>query len=494
MLTKADFSQLIRDSLGAYPDLQVRYRAGDPIILQHLEAIAAMFGLLAQQIEVAQGEAFLKARPATVLADAAMRGIVPQARPAQVAIIVVNAAAADITIDANREVVDPRGRPWTVTAGAIIPANGQGIIQAEQRQRVQTTHIVTRNEPFYAIEIPAKRTDGQHLAALTIQDEQGLLAYADHYTNVASGERVYHVEADERQRLFARFGMRDVVGIQPTVGQSFALIGDYSFGAIAPSLGSRFDFAAMSGPYDSQLTLTLDELIADGRAPLDLSTLRELAKYPSIYNDNAVYLGEFEFLVRRHFSTLKFLSVWNERVEEKARGPDVDNINVLFVSCLSSDEAESVLTQSEAVTDGATVADSTLTPTQEAIRAVIARADDSYRVRFITPLKIPQTWRIEALIGSAYHSEEVRQRLREAILSKYGIEAVKRSVATFPIQEIYAHVRQAVPEIAEPGADVSIYLPAAPDNLRPEAWRYVDPNALEINVITVAVTTPAWGW
>jgi hypothetical protein len=49
-----------------------------------------------------------------------------------------------------------------------------------------------------------------------------------------------------------------------------------------------------------------------------------------------LYLGEFDFLVRRNYTTLKFLSVWNETMEEDARGANVANINTLFVAKSSS--------------------------------------------------------------------------------------------------------------------------------------------------------------
>jgi hypothetical protein len=99
-----------------------------------------------------------------------------------------------------------------------------------------------------------------------------------------------------------------------------------------PGKGSPFSLEYAYTPTESLITIEMVELMIAGSDPLGIPALRELSRYPSIYNESAVYLGEFDFLVRRTITNLPFLSVWNEQVEEQARGPSVDNINRLFVS------------------------------------------------------------------------------------------------------------------------------------------------------------------
>ena len=84
MLTKADFQRAIRDSISSYPAIAPLYQAGDPRVLQHLDAMATMLAMFSAQLETAMSEPFEKTRDATVLADAAMRGIVRKATPARV--------------------------------------------------------------------------------------------------------------------------------------------------------------------------------------------------------------------------------------------------------------------------------------------------------------------------------------------------------------------------------------------------------------------------
>jgi len=494
MLTKSDFQRAIRETIDNYPDLAIRYRAGDPIILQHLEAIATMLSMVSQTIDVARSEVFEKARDATVMADAAMRGIVPKARPARVEILVTNKSAAGARIEAGRLLQDSRGRPWVVVAGADVPGTGSATIQAEQRTRVSTTHTVERDEPFYAVEIKTTLADGQKLASLAVADDQGEWTFADHYTNVWPGDRVYHVEADDRQRVYVRFGMRDVVGVQPTIGTVVVLRADYTYGDVTPALGSPFSFETIQTPIDAFLSLSMQAMTSNGQDPITLDALRVLARYPSVYNSSAVYLGEFDFLIRRHFPTLRFLSVWNERLEERVRGPSVDNINTLFIACQGADSLEPVHVFGGLTTQGEPIPERQWTGLQRAIRNTIAQADDSYRVRFVTPLQVPQVWRIEAMIGSAYLPDVVAQRLRKAILSRYGIDSMRRGGTVVSIQEVYAHLRRAVPEVAEPGADINVIMPKLSSAPAPESWCFVTDDTLTVTVNATSVTPPVWGW
>lgn len=499
MLTKANFQRAIADTIDRYPDLAARYRAADPIILQHLEAIATMLAMLSQSMDVAQTEVFAKARDATVQADAAMRGIVPKARPARVSIRVRNAGSAEAHIETGRPLADSRGRPWVVVAGADIPGHGEATIQAEQRTRVQIEHTVARDEPFHAVEIPALRSDGQHLAGLALQDAAGKWTYAERYVNVGPGDRVYHVEADERGRVYVRFGLRGIVGIQPTVGDVFTLRLDYSHGVVAPTLGSPFSLGSVQAPGDAFLNFAMDAMVLAGQDPIGIDALSTLARYPSVYDHSAVYLGEFDFLIRRHFPDVQFLSVWNERIEELARGASVDSINVLFVACLGSGGAEPMAPDGAAA--GEVIAEEDLTELHVAIRETVARADDSYRVRFMTPLRAPQTWHVGAMIGSAYLPSVIEQRIREVILEKYGAAAMRRGGATFSLQDVYASLRNAIPEIAEPGADIAVTIPGQGGQaieqaltMPPETWRYVTPESLSVEVYATGVAPPSWGW
>jgi len=115
--------------------------------------------------------------------------------------------------------------------------------------------------------------------------------------NTAAGERVFHVEVDDRQQTYVRFGLDGVVGVQPLDGTEITVAVSYTAGAISPAYGSPFSFEYIGSPAEASLDLKMDALLQAGQNPLDMSVLRDLARYPSVYDDNAVFLGEFDYVV-----------------------------------------------------------------------------------------------------------------------------------------------------------------------------------------------------
>lgn len=497
MLTKSDFQKAISDSIAAYPAVAPLYQAGDPRILQHLDAMATMLAMLSAQIETAVSEPFEKARDATVLADAAMRGIVRKGSAARVRIRAVNKGTGAYTIDSGRMLLDSSGLMHRVETSALVPAAGETTFEAVQMRGVTIRHTVSVSEPFYAIAIPAA-ADDTHLCSIGVSDADGEFAYRDRYVNTAAGERVFHVEADDRQQVYVRFGLEGVVGVQPKAGSEIVLTVFYTAGQISPASGSPFAFEYLGSPAESAIDLSMDALLAAGQNPMPMSVLRDLARYPSVYDSNAVFLGEFDFLVRRNFPTLQFLSVWNESAEERARGPSIDNINTLFVACLSEQGGEAELTENDpnSPVKPAVIADAQLTSTQRAIKAAILAADDSYRVRFVTLVRSKIGITIGARISTSYIAPDVSQKIAEALLAEFGPSspAARRGGQRPLYQRIYALLRQKVQALSDGTADLTVSI-AEPASLlvRPEMWRYLDASTLSIHVETANIVTPSWG-
>lgn len=497
MLTKSDFQKAISDSISAYPAVAPLYQAGDPRILQHLDAMATMMAMLSAQVETAMSEPFEKARDATVLADAAMRGIVRKGVAARVRIRASNKGSSAFTVDSGRGLLDSSGLMYRVEASAVVPAGGEATFEAVQMRSVTVTHLVSGSEPFYAIPIPAA-DDDSYLCSISVSNADGDFSYRDRYVNTAPGERVFHVEADDRQQVYVRLGFDGVVGVQPQEGAEIVLTVFYTAGKIAPAYGNPFAFEYLASPAESVVELSMDALLVAGQNPMSMSVLRDLARYPSVYDSSAVFLGEFDFLVRRNFPTLQFLSVWNESAEERARGPKVENINTLFVACLSAEGGEAELTESDPSTPTAptVIADADLTSTQRAIKAAILAADDSYRVRFVTPVRSKISISISARISTSYIASDVRQKIADALLAEFGPSspAARRGRQRPLYQRIYALLRQKVQALADGAADLTVNI-TEPSSLlaRPEMWRYLDASTLSITVETANIVTPSWG-
>ncbi|MGL5947914.1 MAG: hypothetical protein ACRCYV_02495 [Aeromonas sp.] len=495
MLTKEQFLQAAKDAgLAKYPAVAALIKAGDPRVLQQIEAQATMLAMYSAQVEVAQAEPFEKVRDSTVLADAALRGIVPKARAARVRLHVVNASERILTLHAGRELLDPKGRIFSVEAPCTVAAGEEAYALAIQSYRKATSHIVSGSRPFYAVHI-SLADDDSALCGLAVRDGTGEFAYRERYANTLADERIYHVEADERQQVYVRFGQDGVVGTQPLDGTQIMLTASYTLGAAEFSPGALLTFATLHDPLEALLEMRLDEVLVHGQNPPTMRALRELAKYPSVYNHNAVFLGEFDFLVRRHFPDLSFLSVWNEGVEESVRGMHLDNINALFVACVSAQGSEPVLEeQGEEMLSPEKI--SVLSGVQQQIAAQIKAADDSYRIHFYTPIRRQIALSVQASVASSYDGSAVQAQIEQVILQHFGEDspAAQRGQSVPLYQQIYRLLLEQVPALAVGRADLRVQIdPLVDSDHRPELWRFVAPTSLTVQVTTGNITIPHWG-
>ena len=499
MYTKSDFMQKIKELLPTYPTIAALYEAGDPRILQQLEAQATMFAMLSGQIEVAQNEQFEKARDSTVLADAAMRGIIRKGKAARARVLVKNGGTQPYTVETGRTILDSSGRVWQVATPVVVNPGETGSFEACQYRIETIEHTVTEPYPFYAIEIPSS-DDDSYLYSIAVSDRFGSYEYRERYVNSSAGERIFHVEADDRQRVYVRFGFENVVGVQPSNGETITLSVLRTFGDITVEYGAPFSFEYLQSPLENDLTLSMDAMLMKGENPITMSQLRDLARYPSVYDENAVFLGEFDYLVRRNFPTLRFLSVWNECAEEIARGASVDNINCLFVACLSATGDEEVLEQTgdDPVAPKMLLEDE-LTQTQKLIREKILSADDSYRVKFFTPVIVKIKINITARISTSYVASEIKEKITEVLISEFGQESAPAKRGQFRVlyRRVYNFLREKIPALSDGEADLQVNI----DNVakssaidRPELWRFVDRDSINVTVETDNITTPSWGF
>jgi len=494
MLLREDFQKAIESSVARYPAVGALVKAGDPRILQHLDAMATMLGMYSAQLEVATAEPFEKTRDSTVLADAAMRGIIRKSTPARVQIAVTNAGTAAFRVDGGRSLVDSAGRLLRVEVSIDVAPGASAMLVAQQLYQKTVEHRVAGSAPFYAIPI-ADSDDDSTLCGVAVADVDGSYEYRERYVNTLPGERIYHIEADERQRLYVRFGQDAVVGVQPLEGAQIDVTSYYSMGNVEFKAGSPVAFEAMGAPEESLIDMRVDSVLAQGQDPLPMDILRELAKYPSIYNHNAVFLGEFDFLVRSNFPALRFLSVWNESIEERVRGPKLENVNTLFVACLSEAGGEEVLEQ----LPGQLIAPAKVavpTGTQDAIRAKIKAADDSYKVVFYTPVRAKISVAIAATIPTSYDVTAVELQIRRALLDGFGEHAAaSRRGQNLPLyQQVYKLLKDRVPALQVGRADLQVMINDPPQDAgRPELWRYVADDTLTVTVEAKNISTPFWG-
>jgi hypothetical protein len=470
---KSDFDAALVAAVLARPKAAEAYRAGLPILLAQMDAWATQAAMLSQQIDLAEVEPFIKARTGTVLADAALKGVLPLARPARVQITVTNPGPDAVPVPIGRGILDGKGRRYVVDGAATIAADSTGTITAQQVTTRTVPHTVSGAGPFYSVQVPPSPDDAD-LTGVEVADGVGAFTYAVDFVNSAIGDRVFHAETDEYRRLFLRFGAAGVVGHQPANGDVLTMTIRECAGKIELDAGASFALEYVGNAAEGALSFALNAVLAEGSGPPDTETLRMIARYPALHDANAVYLSNFDFLLRRHLPPVHFLAVWNEQVEETARGPDVENINTLFVSF---------------VIPGQTVGTS-----EAQIEQIINRADDSYRVQFVDhePISVPVT--VTARVGVVHDAGDVEAQIRATLLAQYGVGSLAASRGlsnVFRFQDINRLLVENVVALQDQISDFSVVFGETPDPL-PEDFRHLTAGSITVTVERVSTTTGLW--
>lgn len=483
MKTKQEFVDIIDQTADGYDQVAALRRAGDPRYFQHQEAMATMLAMFSQQVETAMMEPFDKVRDATILADAALKGIIPKATPARVKLTVYNSnKAASFALAAGRRLTDASGNLYEVDRPVTVPTaisdTEPGVISVEAIQKTTRTvaHTVTESRGFYTIEAPAPE-NGQYIAEIAVQNASAVVfQYKPGFTNTSAGDLIYHVESDAYQRLFVKFGLTGVVGYQPAVGEVLTLTLTDSVGDVRPAIGSPFSLEYAYTPADSLITVEFSELLVAGSNPISITDLRELCRYPSTYDDNAVYRGEFDFLVRRHLPNLPFLSVWNEQIEERMRGASLNNINKLFISFQPVTGTNALATQAE-------------------ISRIILAADDSYGLIYVPVVELPIQVSIKVQVGRIHDIAAVTDQIKQAMLSEYGRDSLasRRGMGSLKFKRVYEYLRGQVIALQDDGSDFSVEITLPTVTVLPEHWRFVSETSLSVTVSTIDYGIENWG-
>lgn len=473
-LTKEQFQQATLDALAAFPNVAQYVKAGDPRVLAQLNAQATMLAMISAQVDVNKFESFVKARDGTVLADAALKGILPLGRACRVTLAIQNTDAQLVTLGAGRIFLDAKGRVYELDSSASIAAGATENVTATQIRRRSLVSKITVAKDFYSLPVSLS-SDELFLNTLVVSKGLQEFSYAPDWFNVAPDQLAYQVEVDELRQMTVRFGKSTVIGYGVVQGDEFTLdITECNGRIVDLAPGSDFNLEYILTGTDAGLKANLVSVEDEGAAPHTMPELRVMARYPAIYDHNAVYLGEFEFLLRRYITGIRFLSVWNEQIEESVRGADVDNINTLFVSGL------------------------VIGMTNEAFEArattLLMRADNSYRLNFVPAVLTPVPVTITASIAISWDRATVESRIRALLLEYFGDGAINVSVGMGqPIKksQINRLLRENIDALRDEKAefDVAITLPATP---LPEHFLYVSSASLTVAVSSVEYGTSLW--
>jgi len=459
-VTKDEFIQDAVNQIANYPTIAARYSIGDPLIMQMIAANAAMLAHLSDQIDVTGAEPFTKSRDVTVRADGSVKGILPFATPTIALIKVTNGSNSTMRIIAGRELIDQQGRYWLVTGGTTMLAGAVGYMTAKQVKSRALSHTVSKSMAFYSIEIPAAEVG--FIADVAVTG----FTLSNAFANVLGGDMVFNIKCDESSIISVQFGVQNLAGYQPSVGESIAVQILDTEGELVLTEAMKFAFryaGANVGNLESQLVLELSEVTQPGADPMDINTMREIGSYPAIYDESAVFLSNFDFLVRKKVVPLTFLSIWNEAREEEVRGASYTNINSIYVAA-SKDGGD----------------DDTL---HKNIAEIIHRADSSLRYRRRAVVPSIMSVKLTLYITSVYDGAAVIEQVRTLMLDKYGAGSAwsQRGEAKMLEKDIYDLLRNKV-EALNPrlGNLVINSITSAIPVVLPEHHRYITDASLTV--------------
>jgi hypothetical protein len=468
MYGAADFEAAALQVAAEYPGLSARIRVGDPRIMSILRGQAAQLAMLSGQVEVARYEWSERARDAVVLADATMRGILPIARPALITIDVTNRGSSRYEMSPGRRMVDHQGRMFVTTSAVSIDVGATARVQCQQRIERTVSTTIQAGVRFYRLEVP--HSPDRRIAGFEVWRVRGAASqqfeYRPDYCNTAVGDMSYTCETDERRRLYVRFGAEGSIGYQVQAGDVFEVrVADCDGRITGLPTGSVFSFEHIMSIADSGISdMRLASIEDFGADPPAMRDLRVLAQYPTLYNDNAVHLGNFDFVLRRKMSGVRFLSTWNEQIEEAVRGPNVANINTLFVSGLVQDMDQPTF--------------------REMVESIIRRADDSYRIAHVPVVMSPVAVSVSATVQSVHDVQAVAAKIRSAIIAEMGDGAATVSMGMrnrVTSSHLHKLLRESVQELRDSSADININVKAH-DRLAPEMFLHVTHESLTVRV------------
>lgn len=472
--TKEDIRQAALNALSQFPAVALAVQAGQQRVLAQIGAQVEMLSLVVDHTEVSRFEAFTKTRDSTILADASLKGILPVARACRVNVSLQNNGSAAFQVAAGRRFLDSKGRLYQADAAVTVPAGQSAQVALTQKDVRTVTHQVVIPQPFYQIQVPL--SDSLHLAMLGVWKSVVEFGYSPDFFNILPGQLAYTVETDELRRLWVRMGDSSRVGYSVVAGDTFELRITECEGEITDlSTGEAFTLEYILTPADGQVKAALSSVEDSGANPPTMDELRVMARYPAIYDHNAVYLGEFDELLRRYISP-RFLSVWNEQIEESVRGPNKDSINTLFVSGL--------------------VTGMSTTAFQARVRELVRRADDSYRVAFVATDIEPVAVSVDASISVVHDVASVESQIRAAVLAAFGdgSKAVSQGMRNpIRVQEINKILKAKVPALQDDAADfkVTVTLPAA---VLPEQYLHISVDSLSVNVRRANFGNTLWSY
>lgn len=473
----------IDSHLNDYPEVAERWRAGDPTVRAMMTSVVETVLWLSRDNQVNITEPFIKSKQSTIIADAINKGILPVATPCQHMLTIENNGNSKVSLSQGRLVEDGTGRQWRLMSSATINGHETKKVLAEQSTVNHIEVNIPVSESFYRLDVST--TDGAYLSSLSVYNATlGMnFQYTPKFMNAGLGQAAYTLQSHNLEDITIVFGDSERAGVTVQAGDTYEIAITQSYGYVDQSSLSS---AALSEIYESEesklnLYFKAGDLVRAGADPLSVAQMRLLASYPSMYDHNAVFMGNFDFLVRKHFmQRFDYMAIWNETINEKHYGASLDAINHQFLTVVAKNKIE----QNALVED---------------IKKLVANADSLLdgKVNVRAVKERPYQVTITGRLATVHDMDAVKTQIKELLLENFGRGALSSSYHNpdgFNKQEISIKIRSDITAFQDRISDFSVLTEDTAKNpIKPHEWAYMTEESIKIDMTRTADTgTAIW--
>ena len=477
MLTQADFEARIVAVLDDYEILE-RYNAQDPIVLRFLRSIAAFLSLFSQEVDISEIEPFIKTRDRSIIADATNKGILPIGMPTQHVLEVLNRSANSITLSQGRMIEDnSSSRPWRLLQSVTVNPGETGEVLVEQSEYREVQYTVQSTENFHRVELQLR--DDLSLAGITVRDNSNQ-AYQlkKRWMNVEPLEYAFNLTTDSLRRIFIEFGDDERAGRTAQANQVFTFGILETYGDVDVSRLKDASLLDVLTTDETKVSVRFKQggIVRQGADPLNISQLRVLATYPALYDENAVFLGNFDYSVRQKFmARCHYIAVWNENEQDRYYGVTYQDINHLHIAVVAKNNAEQANLETEII-------------------QYIGLLDSLYkdRVRVHAVVEKPFNITLNGRLAAVHDLDGVKAQIKGLLVDRYGrtkLSASRWLVNGFNTQGISTQLRTNIVAFQDNISDFSLNVPVVLN--KPHEWVYISEPSITLNIERTAETSGA---
>lgn len=297
--------------------------------------------------------------------------------------------------------------------------------------------------------------------------------------NRAPLEYAFNLTTDSLRRIFIEFGDDDRAGCTAKANQVFTFGILETYGDVDISRLKDASLADVFNADEQRVSVRFKQggAVLQGADPLNVSELRVLSSYPSLYDENAVFLGNFDYSVRAKFMPRAYyLAVWNENEHDRYYGATYQDINHLHIAVTAKNSAEQATLEQEII-------------------QYIGQLDSLYkdRVRVHAVLEKPYALSLNGRLAAVHDLDGVKVQIKGLLVDRYGqtkLSASRWLVNGFNTQEISTQLRNNITAFQDNISDFSLSVPAVLN--KPHEWVYVSNESITLKLERTAEMGAAW--